>query len=314
MIKRKPSYQIEKNHLTGTYRDSFCQIEDYCKERGLSVKDRELFLKKLVRQFIQIQEEAKPVESIVGNNMQRFCRTQMQRNFPFHFIDVLCQNLIVIGILAFTLTGFMAFYNQFTGQILNAWKGWWTASTFYLALYISIVVGVCYYLSVRRLIPLAAQKTSDILKKLYLILPLAIFVFGIIIGGFSLNVAWYRVFYVMLPISIAGVCGLVATRVQIQNSRIYRRQPNQINATQKEIYERKCEIHQLQIASRTGLVIFCLLLAFSLWEYYINSSMDMSIVGAITVLLIGMSYFVTKLSNYTHKIQFLEVDRTNVDK
>ena len=47
MIKRKPSYQIEKNHLTGTYRDSFCQIEDYCKERGLSVKDRELFLKKL---------------------------------------------------------------------------------------------------------------------------------------------------------------------------------------------------------------------------------------------------------------------------
>lgn len=296
MINKKPSYQIEKNHLTGTYRDSFCQIENYCKERGLSVKEREFFLKRLVKQFVLIQEEGRPVEVIIGNNMQKFYRVQMRKYFPFHFMDVFCQNLIAIGILAFCLTGIMAFYNQFTGQILQAFKGWWTASTFYFSLYISIMIGVCYYLSVRHLLPLVTQRMCNILKKLYLILPLVVFVFGMVIGGLSLNVAWYRVSYVMFPIFIAGVCGLVGTRLKIQSDRIYRRQRSRTNYTQKEAYERKYELKQLQIAQRTGLVIFVLLQIFSLWEYYINSSMDIFLAGAITILFIGITYFATKLS------------------
>lgn len=296
MIKRKSSYQIEKNHLAGTYKDSFCQIENYCKERGLSTKEKELFLKKVVKQFVQIQEEGQPVESIVGTSIQKFCHTQMKKYFPFRLVDVVCQNLIVIGIVSFCLTGLMAFYNQFTGQILHIWKGWWTASTFYLSFYISMIFGICYYLSVRKLMPLVTQKTSDVLKKLYLILPLTIFVLGMVVGSFSINIAWYRIFYVMLPIFIAGICGVVITRVQVQNDRIYRRQKNQINYTQKEIYERKCELKQLQIAQRTGLFIFIILQICSLWEYYVNSSMDIFLVGAITALFIGITYFTIKLS------------------
>ena len=296
MLKRKPSYQIEKNHLAGTYKDSFCQIENYCKERGLSAKDNELFLKKVVKQFVQIQEEGQPVEIVVGDSIQKFCRIQMKKYFPFNLVDVICQNLIMIGILSFCLTGFMAFYNQFTGQILHIWKGWWTASTFYLSLYISMIFGMCYYISVRKLMPLVTKKVSDSLKKLYLILPLTIFVLEMVIGRVSINVAWYRIFYIMLPILIAGICGVVVTRVQIQNDRIYKRQKNLNNYTQKEIYERKCELKQLQIAQRTGLFIFTILQIFSLWEYYVNSSMDVFLIGAITVLFIGITYFIIKLS------------------
>jgi hypothetical protein len=199
----------------------------------------------------------------------------------------------------------------------------------YLAVILSIIIGICYYLTTRRLLFLVDTRLYEKLNKIYLFLPLMLLILVIVIGNFrkiSFTVSLYRIFYLFFPVFVAGGCGFFAYHFSEQNSRRYRKQKNLIRTefkkTTKEkrisfgeyIYERKCEVKQNQIVSRACLFLFLILQGICLWQYYFKSFLDPFFMGAVSILFVGISYFFVELSKYIPKMQLLEDSSTMVDK
>jgi hypothetical protein len=297
--------------------------------RGLHANELNRLLTMLVKQFVQIQDEGKPVERIVGNDIDKFCDIQIRRHFPFKLVSVFFQNVVVIGLVIFLVTTVGAVYNQFTGQILNVWKGWWSGGSVYLAVILSSIIGLGYYLGARRLLFLVDEKLHERLKKMYLFLPLFVLLIVIVIGNFitiSFTVSLYRIFYLVFPICVAGISGFFAYNFSEKNNRRYRRQKNLIQTEFKKvtkdkkisfgeyIYNCKCETKQNQTISRACLLLFAILQVICLWQYYFESFLDIFFMGAVSILFVGIAYFFVELSKYSPKMQLLEDSATIVDK
>lgn len=68
------SYLIEKDKLKGEYNKAFDQVECYTVIRSMNEDTREEMLMNLVDMLYSAQLDGKPVEKIVGKDMDQFCR------------------------------------------------------------------------------------------------------------------------------------------------------------------------------------------------------------------------------------------------
>lgn len=70
----KESYTQYKRNLNDIYRPVFEQVETYVFAQNIDVKTREDRMGELLDIFLNAQAEGKPVNSIVGNDIDRFCK------------------------------------------------------------------------------------------------------------------------------------------------------------------------------------------------------------------------------------------------
>ena len=70
----KDSYVFYMDKLQGAYLDTFKQIETYCGTQGMDAHTQEEKLMTLLDDFCMAQEQGKSVESIVGRDVERFCK------------------------------------------------------------------------------------------------------------------------------------------------------------------------------------------------------------------------------------------------
>ena len=88
----RESYTQYKVNLNDIYRPVFEQVETYVFAQNIDVKTREERMGELLDIFLNAQAEGKPVHSIVGNDIDRFCK-----NF--------CSDLTVKNRIAFVIEG-----------------------------------------------------------------------------------------------------------------------------------------------------------------------------------------------------------------
>lgn len=88
----KESYYQYRVNLNEIYRPVFDQVETYVFAQNIDVKTREDRMGELLDIFLNAQAEGKPVNSIVGNDIDRFCK-----NF--------CSDFTVKNRIAFVLEG-----------------------------------------------------------------------------------------------------------------------------------------------------------------------------------------------------------------
>jgi|GEM_PF-4891234 hypothetical protein len=68
------SYILYKDKLEGTYLETFDKIELYCTTKLMEVNMQEELLMELLDVFVTAQKQGKPVDRIVGNDVERFCK------------------------------------------------------------------------------------------------------------------------------------------------------------------------------------------------------------------------------------------------
>lgn len=68
------SYVLYKDKLEGTYLETFDKIELYCMTKSMDMDIQEELLMELLDIFITAQKQGKPVDRIVGNNVETFCK------------------------------------------------------------------------------------------------------------------------------------------------------------------------------------------------------------------------------------------------
>lgn len=89
----KESYTLYTDQLNPEYRTVFDQIELYLGTKVIDTVTQEEQLSALLDLFLSAQQAGKPVKSIVGGDLERFCRLFCSdygwKNRGFHLLDVL---------------------------------------------------------------------------------------------------------------------------------------------------------------------------------------------------------------------------------
>lgn len=70
----RDSYALYSDQLKGEYKDAFAQVETYVIAQNIDEDSREAHMGELLDAFLNAQEEGKPVEKIVGEDIENFCR------------------------------------------------------------------------------------------------------------------------------------------------------------------------------------------------------------------------------------------------
>ena len=70
----RDSYTLYVDQLQGEYKDTFQQIMTYMATQNNDINSEENHMAELLDTFLQAQEEGKPVEKIVGNDLELFCK------------------------------------------------------------------------------------------------------------------------------------------------------------------------------------------------------------------------------------------------
>ncbi len=98
----KDSYLFYKDQLQGKYKDVFDQVELYVNSENIDALTCEDRLGSLLDILLSAQEAGKPVEKVVGNNIEKFCKTFCSdlgiRNKIWHTLDIL-KNIAVIELI-----------------------------------------------------------------------------------------------------------------------------------------------------------------------------------------------------------------------
>lgn len=70
----RDSYALYSEQLQGEYKEAFAQVEAYVNTQNVDEDTVEAHLGELLDTFLNAQEEGKPVEKIVGDDMESFCK------------------------------------------------------------------------------------------------------------------------------------------------------------------------------------------------------------------------------------------------
>lgn len=71
----RDSYMLYMDRLQGEYKDTFQKISTYVLSKNVDKDTMETQMGELLDTFLLAQEEERPVEKIVGNNLETFCKT-----------------------------------------------------------------------------------------------------------------------------------------------------------------------------------------------------------------------------------------------
>lgn len=69
------SYLMYKNKLQDEYKEAFDKAELYCNVRGIDVDNTEDLLGNLIDMLLQAQEDGRPANKIVGDDIEVFCKS-----------------------------------------------------------------------------------------------------------------------------------------------------------------------------------------------------------------------------------------------
>lgn len=70
----RDSYALYSDQLKGEYKDAFAQVETYVNTQNVDEDTVEAHMGELLDTFLIAQEEGKPLEKIVGDDMESFCK------------------------------------------------------------------------------------------------------------------------------------------------------------------------------------------------------------------------------------------------
>lgn len=71
----RDSYMLYMDKLKGEYKETFQKISTYVLSKNVDTDTRDTQMGELLDTFLLAQEEGRPVEKIVGNNLELFCKT-----------------------------------------------------------------------------------------------------------------------------------------------------------------------------------------------------------------------------------------------
>lgn len=75
----RDSYVFYADRLTGEYKDAFAGVETYALSISIDEETQNEKLDELLDMFLSAQEAGTPLEKIIGNNMDRFCKNYFFR-------------------------------------------------------------------------------------------------------------------------------------------------------------------------------------------------------------------------------------------
>ena len=105
-MKIKETYMNYSSSLTGEYKAAFGKIEtySYVGEHAPNEDRREDMLMQLVDSFLEAQRNETPVEQIIGNDLEAFCKTFYTKETAYPFIKQCVNTLrnIMICVLLFS--------------------------------------------------------------------------------------------------------------------------------------------------------------------------------------------------------------------
>ncbi len=119
------SYLLYKDKLKGEYHETFNQVEFYCETLGMDRCLIEERLNELMDVFISAQESEKPIEKIVGKDINSFCKSfcsdigfkNRATNFFDHFKNV------VWYVLIFSILNLIVDISELPqGETLSIWS------------------------------------------------------------------------------------------------------------------------------------------------------------------------------------------------
>lgn len=115
----KDSYLFYKDKLQGEYKTAFDQVEIYVNAQSIDELTCEDRLGSLLDMLLSAQEAGRPVQKVVGSNMEQFCKSFCSdmgtRNKTWHLLDTLKTVAIVELICA----------------VLDLWGADWTGTDFW---------------------------------------------------------------------------------------------------------------------------------------------------------------------------------------
>lgn len=82
------TYLIEKDNLKGEYKDIFEKVEAYSMLKNLDLETDEEMMMNLLDMLLTAQVEGKPVEKIVGNDIELFCKEYFQETSKNKLEDI----------------------------------------------------------------------------------------------------------------------------------------------------------------------------------------------------------------------------------
>lgn len=97
-MKRKLIYKDFVENLTGEYRSAFDQIELYLTTEIDDLDKRYELLNDLIELFLTAQDNEKPIEKLIGNNLLKFCNELVEAVSPHkHIVTILKTSILVVS-------------------------------------------------------------------------------------------------------------------------------------------------------------------------------------------------------------------------
>lgn len=177
----RDSYMFYTDQLNAEYRGVFDQVEMYVSTENIDEITREEQLSELLDIFLSAQEAGKPVQSIVGHDIEKFCKTFCS-DYGFHnkaqnlfdTLKTLAKGMVLISLLDILFL----FLDWADGIVVDFWGAFSSlnVSGYLMGILLAIVLGQISNFIVRRVMFQSKRISMKVLKAITLVVAGATFV------------------------------------------------------------------------------------------------------------------------------------------